>query len=264
VRSGLEDKYRTQQAQRQFSELADSFTNIVFEQSDSLKPAADQLKLTIQTATVSNPPAQGTTGLLANPKLLQAVFSVSARDKKQNTEAITLNATQLVSARVVSYTPAHAQAFADVQNQVRTAYIAEQSALLARESGQQQLKAWQAAPASATQLPAAITLSRQDPQKQPTPVVEAVLRADPTKLPVFVGVDLGAGGYAIAQVESVVPWNVTDKAKSDELLERYKQIWNSAQEQSYMNYLKTTYNAKILTPKPVGADLLAALQQQAQ
>jgi peptidyl-prolyl cis-trans isomerase D len=36
-----------QQAQRRFAEAADQFTNIVYEQADSLKPAADKFGLKI-------------------------------------------------------------------------------------------------------------------------------------------------------------------------------------------------------------------------
>jgi peptidyl-prolyl cis-trans isomerase D len=49
-RASLEVDARRQLAQRKFAEAADQFTNLVYEQSDSLKPAADKLKLEIQQA----------------------------------------------------------------------------------------------------------------------------------------------------------------------------------------------------------------------
>jgi peptidyl-prolyl cis-trans isomerase D len=252
ARAGLEDKFRLQQAQRQFSEMADTFTNTVYEQSDSLKPAADPLKLPIQTAEITRPPAPGAMGALANPKFIEAIFSADAREKQRNTEAIEIGPSQLAAGRVVAYSPAHARPYPEVKDQVRAAYLAERGAQLARQAGQQQLKAWQANPASATGLPAPVTLSRQNTGQQPVVLIEAVLRADPAKLPVFTGVDLGAGGYAIAQVEKVLPWTAPDKTQAAQNLASYQQIWSQAEAVAYYDYLKDLYKVQILVPEPKG------------
>ncbi len=49
LRPSLEAELKQQQAQRKFAEVAEAFTNSVYEQPDSLKPVADSLKLKIQT-----------------------------------------------------------------------------------------------------------------------------------------------------------------------------------------------------------------------
>jgi len=257
ARAGLEDKFRLQQAQRQFSDMADTFTNTVYEQSDSLKPAAEPLKLPIQTAEVMRPPAPGAKGVLANPKFLEAIFSADAREKQRNTEAIETGPNQLTAGRVLAYSPAHARPYPEVKDQVRAAYLAERGAQLARQAGQQQLKAWQANPASATGLPAPVTLSRQAGQQQPAALIEAVLRADPAKLPAFTGVDLGAGGYAIAQVEKVLPWTAPDKTQAAQNLANYQQLWSQAEAAAYYDYLKDRYKAQILVPEPKGLSAFA-------
>ena len=70
----LEAELKKQQAQKKFSETAEAFTNGVYEQSDSLKPIADRLKLDIKSAAkVMRQPEPGATGALANPKFLGAV-----------------------------------------------------------------------------------------------------------------------------------------------------------------------------------------------
>ena len=114
LRPKLEDQLRTQQAQKQFADMADSFTNGVYEQSDSLKPVADKLKLVIHTAdTVMRTPAQGATGALANAKFLGALFSADAMNNKRNTEAVEVGPNQLASGRVLAHTAAHAKPLAD-------------------------------------------------------------------------------------------------------------------------------------------------------
>lgn len=250
-RPKLEDQLRTQRAQKQFAELADTFTNGVYEQSDSLKPVADKLGLAIRTADgVTRAPTKDATGALANPKFLGALFSADALNNKRNTEAIEVGPNQLASGRVLAHTAAHAKPFAEVQDAVRTAFIAQRSAELAREDGQAKLKAWLAKPASATGLPAPIAISRDAPQDQPAALVEAVLRADPTKLPHFVGVDLGAEGYALAQIDKVLPPAEQSAEQKAQSRTRYTQLWTLAEVRSDYDLLKVRYKAKILVPMP--------------
>ena len=240
---------RTQQAQAKFSELAEEFRNGVYEQSDSLKPVADKLKLPIQTAdNVTRTPAPGASGALANPKFLGALFAADAIDKKRNTEAIDLGGNQLASGRVVSHSAAHARPFAEVQSEVRTAFVNQRAAELARQDGQARLKAWSDQPASATSLPAAVVLSREEAQGQPEALVEAVLRADPAKLPSFVGVDLGAGGYALVRVDKVLPRADQTPEQQAQSRTRYDQLWGVAEARSYYDLLKARYKAEILVP----------------
>ena len=107
----LEDA-KKQQAQKKFAEAAETFTNAVYEQSDSLKPIADKLKLEVKTASnVTRTAAAGATGALANPKFLNAIFSADAIEKKRNTEAFELANKQLVSGRIAQYTAARTLAF---------------------------------------------------------------------------------------------------------------------------------------------------------
>ncbi|RZL39747.1 MAG: hypothetical protein EOP35_03015 [Rubrivivax sp.] len=51
VRAEVENEVRKQLAQRRYSEAAEQFGNLVYEQADSLQPVADKLKLQVQTAT---------------------------------------------------------------------------------------------------------------------------------------------------------------------------------------------------------------------
>lgn len=259
LRARLEDQLRTEQAQRQFSELAEAFTNGVFEQSDSLKPIADKLKLQIQTATnVSRTPAAGATGPLASPRFLSALFSSDSLNGKRNTEALEIGANQLVAGRVTQYTAAHARPFAEVKAEVRTRFIDVRAAEMARKEGETRLAAWRAQPTTATTLPAPIVISRENPQEQPAVLLEAVLRADVSKPPVFVGVDLGQGGYAVARVNKVVPREPSpaDVAAQERL--RYEQIWGSAEGKAYYDLLKARFKGEILVPAPTAGQSVAA------
>ena len=251
MRPQLEAQLRTQEAQRKFGEMADEFRNGVYEQSDSLQPVADKLKLSVHTAdNVTRTPAAGASGPLANPKFLSALFSADSLDKKRNTEAIDLGGNQLASGRVVAHSAAHPRALAEVRNDVRSAFVNQRGAELARQEGQARLKAWTEQPASATALPAAVALSRDEPQGQPPQLVEAVLRADPAKLPSFVGVDLGTDGYAVARVDKVLPRPEPTSEQAMQSRSRYEQLWAQAEARGYYELLRARYKAKILAPTP--------------
>ena len=112
MKPALETEIRQQLAQKKFAETAETFSNAVYEQSDALRPIADRLKLEVKTATrLTRNPAPGATGVLANPKFLGALFTPDSVDKKRNTEALDMGASQLVSGRITQYTPARTLPF---------------------------------------------------------------------------------------------------------------------------------------------------------
>jgi len=102
MRPELEAELKKQQAQKKFAELADTFSNGVYEQADSLKPVADRLKLEIKTASnVQRTPVPGNKGPLGNPKFLGALFAPDSLEKKRNTEAVEIAPNTMVSGRIV-------------------------------------------------------------------------------------------------------------------------------------------------------------------
>ena len=247
-KASLEEDARRQLAQRKFAESAEVFTNMVYEQSDSLVPVAEKLKLEVirvngvgrdAQAPVLAPP-------LNNQKLLAAIFSGDTLEKQRNTQAIEVGANQLAAARIVNYTPARALPFADVKAQVHERVVAEQAAKLAREQGVARLAAWKANPDQA-QLPTAVVISREQKQQLPSTVVEAALRASTAQMPEWVGVDLGASGYAIVKVEKVLP----HETKSDRARERaqYEQWWSAAEGLAYYRHLRNMLKVEVKKPE---------------
>jgi peptidyl-prolyl cis-trans isomerase D len=249
VRPELEAQLKQQQAQRKFAEVADTFSNAVYEQADSLKPAADKLGLQVQSASnvLRNPP-KGQPGVLANPKFLAALFAPDSVEKKHNTEAVEAAPSTLVSGRVVKYSPAHTLPLAEVKDKARQRVIATRSAELAKKDGMDKLAAWKANPASAS-LPAPEAVSRQE-GKQPKDVTEAALRVDPTALPAFAGVDLGEKGYAVVKVDKVLPREAPKPAEANMEQQQYARWWASSEGLAYYNLLKARFKAQILVPKP--------------
>lgn len=250
LRPQLEAQAKREQAQKKYSEAAETFSNTVYEQPDSLKPVADKLKLEIRTAQgVTRTPAQGASGPLANARFLTALFTPDAIERKRNTEAVEFGPSQMVSGRVVQHAPARTRPFEEVQAQVREQVVARKAAELARKEGEARLAEWKAAPASA-QLPAATPVSRQDAGRLPRPIIDAALRADPSKLPALVGVDLGAEGYAIVQVNKVLPRETPPAAQAQQEQAQYGRAWGTAEALAYYESLKERFKVQITVPKP--------------
>lgn len=249
MRPEIEAELKKQQAQKQYAEAADTFSNLVYEQADSLQPAADRLKLQVRKATVQRQPQPGATGVLASERLLGALFDTESIDKKRNTEAIDTGSGQLVSARVVKHSPAHTQALAEVREQVRARLVAQRTAELARAEGEKQLQAWKSG-GDAKGLGNAAVVSRDNPQGLTQQVLTAALSADPKNLPAWVGVNLADQGYAVVKVEKVLPRDVRDAQALAQEVQQYTQWWASAENEAYVDALKQRFKVRILVPEP--------------
>lgn len=253
LRASLEEDLKNQQARARFAEAAEIFTNGVYEQSDSLKPVAEKLRLEIQTASgLGRQPAPGARGVLGSAKFLEAVFSPDTVSNKRNTEAVEIAPSQLAAARIVDYTPARTLPLAEVRALVRERVVQARAAELARQEGQQRLAAWKAAPAEARLGPVQ-TVSRDAAASLSEAVVDAVLRADATQLPQWVGVDLGAQGYVVARVNKRIerPAAAADASRQERA--QYAQWWMQAENQAYYQLLQDRLKVEIKVPRPANA-----------
>lgn len=248
LRAELERELKQQQSLKAYVEAAEQFGNLVYEQADSLKPAADKLGLSIKTQAGlqrSGPTAAGADALLANPKLLQAVFADDALRSKRNTEAVEVGPNQLVAARVLQHRPAATRPLAEVSAQVRQALVQQRALELAQADGKTKLEAWKGG--AAASLPAAIVVSRQQAQGLPQPLVSALLSAPVAKgQPGWTGVDLGPQGYAVARVNQVLAPETLPAPQAEQGRQQLAQMWAQAEAQAYLEALKKHYKVKIL------------------
>jgi peptidyl-prolyl cis-trans isomerase D len=253
VRAEIEDEVRKQLAQARYAESADQFSNLVYEQSDSLKPAADKLKLSVQTATVQRAPAPAAAGVLASPKLLEAVFGAEALRNKRNTEALETAPNQMVSARVIQHNPAHLLPFAEVKAQVHDRLVRKMAQAQALKDGQERLAALKKSGDAAGLEPAQI-VSRVQAKDLSRSVVEDILRADASQLPAWIGVDGGENGYVVVRIVKTLPRDATvvDPVRAGQ---QYAQAWTNAEAAAYYAALKTRFKVEL---KPAAAALAAS------
>jgi hypothetical protein len=252
LRSDIEDEVKQQMAQKKYSEAAEIFINTVYEQSDSLKPVADKLKLEIQTAqNVTRQALPNQRGPLANTKFLGVLFAADSVDKKRNTEAVELGGSQLIAGRIVRHTPAQTLPFTEVKDRVQALLTERMSAELARKEGAAKFAELTAASVSDSSLPkdlsGSIVVSRDAMLQQNPKLVDLVLKASTSKLPTWVGVDLGAEGYRIVYLTKVLE---SAQALATQNRDQYLQVWSTAESASYYEYLKDKFKVQIKVSKP--------------
>ena len=244
VRAEIETELKGQIARKRYAEIASEFTNMVYEQSDSLKPVVDKFKLELHTATnVHRTATPGATGALANQKFLDALFGHEAIGNKRNTEAVDIGGNAMVSGRVVTHEPAHRLPLADVKDRVRTRLVVVQAAEQARKAGAARLEELRHAP-STVMSGEPVTVSRAQPHELPGAMLDAALKSPALALPSFVGVDLGDQGYAVVKIAKILGRDPTtaDAAKAQS---QYAQAWGDAETQAYYEALKARMHVEI-------------------
>ncbi len=259
MRPELEADLRLQQAQRLFTQSMEPFSNLVYEQGESLAPVAERFGLTIQTARAVTRQPRPDAGVLAHEGLLNALFAPDSIAQKRATEAIETAPGQLVSARIVQHTAARTQALTQVREQVRTRLVAQRAAELARAAGQAQLAAGKAGQAVAALSPV-LTVSREHTQGLSRPVLTAALSANPAQLPAWVGVNMGEQGYVVVKVEQVLARQPREPEVLRQEVQQYSQWWSAAESLAYLETLKARFNVQIKVAPPPPATANAALQ----
>lgn len=249
MRPKIEADLKQQEAQKLFSATAEKFSNLVYEQADSLQAAADELKLEIQTFKGLTRKPGADAGVLANAKLVDAIFADDARLNKRNTEAVDVGGGRLVAARVTQYQPSRTRPLAEVKEEVRALLVTRRAAELAVAEGEKKLQAWKSG-ADASTLGAPVTVSRAKPEGLAPAVLKAALSVDAAKLPGWQGVKLDGQGYAVIKVNKVLPRVPRDAAGGSQEVQQYGQWWTGAEGLAYYDVLKERFKVKMLVADP--------------
>ena len=223
VKAAIITDIKKQKANKKYLEVAGAFNDMVYEQSDSLKPVVDQFKLAAQQSEFIPRTGESVNPMFANKKLLDAVFSTEVLKNKRNTEAIEVAPNVLIAARVLEYKPSAAKPFSEASakildnlKQTEATKLVTQQALVNLEL----LKQGKDVPGltwSATKL-----VSRQKPADLPGDLLTAVFKADGKKLPTFVGSD-SLGGYTFVKISKIVDAPALDDTKRKLVADRLTQ-----------------------------------------
>ncbi|MFY9316620.1 MAG: SurA N-terminal domain-containing protein [Burkholderiales bacterium] len=237
ARKDLTAELLKQKAAKKFAEVAEPFNNLVYEQSDSLKPAAERYKLKIAASGWFSRDGAGA-GPLAHPKLLAALFTQDSTKQRRNTDAVEVQPGVLVAARVAEHQPETQRPYEEVKAEVAGALARREAAAMAKKEGEAKLAALAKGGDAGPSWAAAKAVSRQDPQGLPQPALRKVMAADASKLPAYAGVERGEEGYALYRVSRVIPAEARSAAQVAEGRARYDQQAGVEQLDAYLASLR--------------------------
>jgi len=210
VRQELIEFARKRKGEEKFFELSEKFRNLVYEQPDSLAPAAKALGLEIQKSDWFT--RTGGPGIAANPKVVQAAFDPDVLSQVRNSDAIEVSTDTIAAVRVLERQPAGRKPLADVRAQIERNLKQERGHQAARQLADEWLQALRAngslealAKKHGFKYQAPRIITRQQSAGTETRVAAAAFRTPRPEngKPVYDFVDLGDQGYAVMAILQV-------------------------------------------------------------
>jgi peptidyl-prolyl cis-trans isomerase D len=245
VRAQIVEEIRKPKVAKAFAEAADNFNNLVYEQFDSLQPAVDALKLTVQKSDWLSRAGGNPNPLLNNDKLLAALFSDEVLKNKHNTSAIEVQPNMLLSARVVEHKPSEGLPLDQVRKDI-VQHLADQAATqLAEKEGRAALDRLKKGESVALSWSAAQTVTLQKRQGLHPEAAQSVFGADTTKLPAYAGVPVSQGRFVIYRVTKVKDVTETSPEQRKALAKQLTQMIGQEQYIAYLASLRERADVKI-------------------
>ncbi len=244
VEASIEQELKKQKANRKFAELAESFSNIVYEQPDSLKPATEAFNLKVEQSDWVKRGAENP-GVLSNAKLLDAIFSSDAVKEKRNTEVVEVTPGTLVSARVLDYRPPSLKPFEEVKNEVSAKLLLKAADKRAEEEAKAVLAQLREGKEVKRDWSDARTVSRRDTGELEGDALRQIFKVNVSKLPAFTGVDVGDAGYQLIRISSVKDSDKLDQSKREALVKELTKLKGEAQLSAYLESLRADADIRI-------------------
>jgi peptidyl-prolyl cis-trans isomerase D len=205
VRRELAADLERQKGGKRFAEAAETFSQMVYEQSDSLAPVAERFRLPIQHSPWITRRAKDAPAPLNHAKLLDALFSQDAIGAHRNTDAVEVAPNTLVAARVAAHEAERQRPFGEVRAEVETLVRRQEAAKLAWKEGAAKLARLGENADAGLRWSAPQVVSVQGDARMSPAARRKIFAADPAKLPGYVGDERGDQGYVIYRVQRVVP-----------------------------------------------------------
>jgi peptidyl-prolyl cis-trans isomerase D len=239
VRAELAADLARDRGARRFVESAETFSNMVYEQPDSLGPAAERFKLPLRdSGWIGRAPAPEA-GVIAHPKLLAALFADDALKARRNTDAVEVAPNTLVAARVLEHQPEMQRKFEEVRADIERKLRAEEASVLAQKAGNAKLAELRQGKDAGVSWGPSKAVTRRSPQGVPAGALRQIMAADPGKLPAYAGAARGTEGYMLYRVVKVLEPEPRPEAQKNAERARAVQTAGVRQLEAYVGSLRT-------------------------
>ena len=242
VRGEIEALYQQQAAIRAFAEDAENFSNMVYEQSESLQPVAERFGLKIQT--VKNV-TRDFEDQLINPNVIEALYGYDVLEDKRNSNAIEVASNTLLSARVTAHHKQTVKTFDEVKGDIVATLKNQKATEAARAQGSADIAKLLDKKSAGTKFGDKTVISRERPGAYAYEVVTAALRPEANKLPTYTGVQTQDGSYFVIEVQS----SKKIEASPEQLAMRkaeLAQLYSNPEQAAFISGLETKFGTQIL------------------
>lgn len=248
VRADIEAEYIDQMALREFSEKAEEFTNIVYEQADSLEPAAQKFGLKLMTAedVTRQGPADPELAPFFNEHVLENLYGCECLQEKRNSAAVEVGSNQLVAARVEKHFPKAVRPFDEVKGQIEDGLKLRKAGELAKAAGEKKVAEVRQSK-SLDGFSKAVWVSRQNLLGHPAQLVDRMVALPADKLPAYTGMQVDGGAYFVAFVNAAKVKAPTENEQKS-LSREFATIYGEADRRGYLSALRQELGEEILRP----------------
>lgn len=243
VREEIVAELRAQEAGRRFAELAEQFSNTVYEQPDSLEPAAQAVGLEVRSSDwISRDSAPAP---FNDERVLNVLFGDEAVNKGRNTEAIEIGNGTLVSARVKTFEAARRLPLEEVRERIVALLKLEQGRAKAAAEGEATLAALRKGEQETVQWGELRKLQRGAPGLAAA-AMQAVFAAPGAPLPAYVGVQAAEGDYVVYRIEAVERAQIgDDDPRVAAVAGQYNQLLGGRDFAGFLGELRQRYEVEI-------------------
>lgn len=226
-----------QKALSKFSEQAEDFSNMVYEQSGSLQPAADAFKLQVQSSEWLS--REEGAKFFKNDRLMDMVFSNEVLQDRRNTEAIEIAPNTLLAARVVDHKPAAPREFDEVKTGIEDFLKLEKATQLAVEKGKATLADLkQGKKVENLEWIPPVTVDRGSAQGLSDQVMSNVFKIEAGEMPAYAGVQDGNKGYLLMKVSQVTSGLEVEETDLEAARREFEAALASEYEAAYVDSLR--------------------------
>lgn len=243
---GIISKLRQQKAAELFAETAEKFSNTVYEQSDTLKPAADLAGAKIQQSDWLIKGGAGAEPWTA--KMLQAIFNDEVVKNKRNTAAIEVGPNTLVAARILEYKPASVRSLGEAQDGIRQKLMHQQALALAATQGRTMLEELQKGGKPKVNWGATQSVTRAQHGSLDIGLVRQIFQASAAKLPQYVGAEDPQSGYVLVRIDSVKDVEDINETKRAQYAQQLRQMTGDEMFRAYLSAARLQATVKLNLP----------------
>ncbi len=244
VRNQIEKNLKMEMVGSIFGEAVEDFGNTVYEQNDSLQPAADKFELTVQQSEwITRNSAEP--AILQNPELLAAIFSDDAILKKHNTNSIEVAPNTFISARILEHRPETSQSLSIVSGEIVERLKKQLAVEKALKRGEEILAELVSGEADTIEWGESKRVSYMQSQDLNPGTIREIFKTDVSTLPAYVGIADPQGGYSLIRISKIVEPEAVAEDNRTNFNRQLQQMMAQEETAAYLNGLRQRYEVVV-------------------